>query len=118
MTFIDDMAAAYGLADLIICRAGALTLAEVAAAGVATILVPYPYAVDDHQTKNAEYYSERNAAFMIQEDKFTPDELKLLLNEIINNNDSYNAVGDTARSLGHAKATGLVVDKCMEFINA
>jgi UDP-N-acetylglucosamine--N-acetylmuramyl-(pentapeptide) pyrophosphoryl-undecaprenol N-acetylglucosamine transferase len=116
--YIDDMADAYGWADLVISRSGAMTLSELTTAGLISVLVPYKYAVDDHQTKNAEYYSERNAAFMIQEDKFTPDELKLLLNEIINNHDSYNAVGDTARSLGHARATGLVVDKCMEFINA
>ncbi len=116
--YIDDMADAYGWADLVISRSGAMTLSELTTAGLISVLVPYKYAVDDHQTKNAEYYSERNAAFMIQEDKFTSDELKLLLNKIINNNDSYSAVGDTARSLGHAQATELVVDKCMEFINA
>jgi UDP-N-acetylglucosamine--N-acetylmuramyl-(pentapeptide) pyrophosphoryl-undecaprenol N-acetylglucosamine transferase len=61
VAFIDDMAAAYASADLVICRAGALTVAELAAAGVGALLVPYPYAVDDHQTRNAQILSEHGA---------------------------------------------------------
>ena len=64
VTFIDDMAARYADCDLVICRAGALTIAEVSAAGVASILVPFPYAVDDHQTFNAKFLSDRNAAVL------------------------------------------------------
>ena len=56
--FIDDMAAAYGTADLVVCRSGALTIAELAAAGVGALLVPYPYAVDDHQTANARFVAD------------------------------------------------------------
>jgi UDP-N-acetylglucosamine--N-acetylmuramyl-(pentapeptide) pyrophosphoryl-undecaprenol N-acetylglucosamine transferase len=63
--FIDDMAEAYGWADLVICRAGALTVAEVAAAGVAAMFVPLPSAVDDHQTLNARWLSERGAALLL-----------------------------------------------------
>ncbi|MFN3785580.1 MAG: undecaprenyldiphospho-muramoylpentapeptide beta-N-acetylglucosaminyltransferase, partial [Thiothrix sp.] len=62
MAFIDDMAEAYAWADLVICRAGALTIAELAAAGVTAILVPFPYAVDDHQTANAKYLADNGAA--------------------------------------------------------
>lgn len=63
--FIDDMAQAYGWADLVICRAGALTVAEVAAAGVAALFVPLPTAVDDHQTLNARWLSDRGAALLL-----------------------------------------------------
>ena len=60
--FIDDMAGAYGWADVVVCRSGALTVSELAAAGVASILVPFPHAVDDHQTRNAEFLVEAGAA--------------------------------------------------------
>ncbi|MGH8528505.1 MAG: undecaprenyldiphospho-muramoylpentapeptide beta-N-acetylglucosaminyltransferase, partial [Nevskiales bacterium] len=70
--FIDDMAAAYAWADLVICRAGALTIAELAAAGLAAILVPFPHAVDDHQTVNGQYLVQVGAALMIQERDLTP----------------------------------------------
>ena len=63
--FIDDMAGAYAWADLVICRAGALTVSELAAAGVGAILVPFPAAVDDHQTHNARYLTEAGAAALI-----------------------------------------------------
>lgn len=63
--FIEDMADAYGWADLVLCRAGALTVAELAAVGVASILVPYPYAVDDHQTANARYLVDAGAAVLL-----------------------------------------------------
>ena len=116
--FIEDMADAYNWADLVISRSGAMTLSELTTAGLVSVLVPYKHAVDDHQTKNAEYYSKRNAAFMIQEDKFTSNELKILLDKILSNNVLYNSVGEAARSLGHVRATELVVEKCMEFVNA
>src|SRR3546814_13455035 len=63
--FIDDMAGAYAWADLVICRSGALTLAELCAVGVASVLVPYPHAVDDHQTRNAEFLVEQSAAVLL-----------------------------------------------------
>jgi UDP-N-acetylglucosamine--N-acetylmuramyl-(pentapeptide) pyrophosphoryl-undecaprenol N-acetylglucosamine transferase len=65
--FIDDMADAYRWADLVLCRAGALTVAELAAVGVASILVPYPHAVDDHQTANARYLVDAGAAVLLPE---------------------------------------------------
>ena len=74
--FIDDMAAAYRWADLVLCRAGALTIAELAAVGVASILVPYPYAVDDHQTANASYLVDAGAAILLPQSEMTPERLR------------------------------------------
>jgi UDP-N-acetylglucosamine--N-acetylmuramyl-(pentapeptide) pyrophosphoryl-undecaprenol N-acetylglucosamine transferase len=73
--FIDDMAAAYREADLVICRAGALTIAELAAAGVGAILVPYPHAVDDHQTGNARFLVEAGAAVLMPQSMLTAEKL-------------------------------------------
>src|SRR5690606_39902069 len=67
--FIDDMAAAYAWADLLVCRAGASTLAELCAAGVGSVLVPFAAAVDDHQTRNAEYLVEHGAAVLLKQDQ-------------------------------------------------
>lgn len=74
--FIDDMASAYRWADLVLCRAGALTVAELAAVGVASILVPYPHAVDDHQTANAAYLVDAGAAVLLQQSGMTPATLQ------------------------------------------
>ena len=81
--FIEDMAEAYQWADVVLCRAGALTIAELAAAGVASILVPYPYAVDDHQTHNAAFLVEANAAILIRQQDLTADYLSRLLSDFI-----------------------------------
>jgi UDP-N-acetylglucosamine--N-acetylmuramyl-(pentapeptide) pyrophosphoryl-undecaprenol N-acetylglucosamine transferase len=75
LAFIEDMAGAYAWADLVICRAGALTVAELAAAGVASLLVPYPLAVDDHQTSNARFLSTAGAAMLLPQEQLTPERL-------------------------------------------
>jgi UDP-N-acetylglucosamine--N-acetylmuramyl-(pentapeptide) pyrophosphoryl-undecaprenol N-acetylglucosamine transferase len=75
LEFIADMAAAYAWADLVICRAGASTVAEVAAAGVAALFVPYPFAVDDHQTGNARFLADADAAWLMQQRDLTPERL-------------------------------------------
>ena len=77
--FLDDMANSYRQADVVICRAGALTVAELAAAGLASILIPFPYAVDDHQTGNAQFLSERGAAILLPQETLTPQHLADLL---------------------------------------
>jgi hypothetical protein len=69
--FIEDMAEAYAWADLVICRGGALTVSELAAAGVASILVPYPHSVDDHQTRNAQFLAQVQAAIVMPQGQFT-----------------------------------------------
>lgn len=80
VSFIEDMAGAYDWADLVICRAGALTIAELAAAGVASILVPFPHAVDDHQTGNARFLVNVGAAFLLPQTELTPDSIALIRN--------------------------------------
>ncbi|MEJ2643761.1 MAG: undecaprenyldiphospho-muramoylpentapeptide beta-N-acetylglucosaminyltransferase [Gammaproteobacteria bacterium] len=79
--FITDMAEAYGWADLVLCRAGALTVAELSAAGLGAILVPYPYAVDDHQTSNARYLADAAAAVLVPQNELTAQRLATLLVE-------------------------------------
>ena len=81
--FVTDMAAAYAWADLVICRSGALTVAEIAAAGVASIFVPYPHAVDDHQTVNAKSLTDTGAGLLIQQDKLTPRSLHELIDSFV-----------------------------------
>ncbi|MDY6993827.1 MAG: undecaprenyldiphospho-muramoylpentapeptide beta-N-acetylglucosaminyltransferase [Pseudomonadota bacterium] len=80
--FIDDMARAYAWADLVICRAGALTVSELAHAGRASILIPYPHAVDDHQTHNAEFLVAQGAALRIPQAQLNPEDLAHLLNTL------------------------------------
>lgn len=110
--FIDDMAEAYAWADLVLCRAGALTIAELAMAGVASILVPFPFAVDDHQTFNAQYLSEPGAAILIRQTDLTPDALRKLLDTL--DNEKINQMASIARTLAMPNATSLVADQCME----
>jgi UDP-N-acetylglucosamine--N-acetylmuramyl-(pentapeptide) pyrophosphoryl-undecaprenol N-acetylglucosamine transferase len=81
--FIDDMASAYGWADLAVCRSGALTVAELAAAGLPAILVPFPAAVDDHQTRNAQYAVQAGAAQLLPEGDLTPISLAALLRPLL-----------------------------------
>lgn len=98
--FIDDMAGSYGWADLAVCRAGALTLAELAAAGLGALLVPYPHAVDDHQTRNAEVLVAAGAAELIQEDDLNepPHDARRLLQRLA------ALLSDRPRMLSMAKA--------------
>lgn len=77
--FIDDMAAAYANADLVICRAGAMTVSEISAAGVAACFVPFPYAIDDHQTANARFLSDAKAAILIPQSQLDGDSLANLV---------------------------------------
>lgn len=80
VAFIDDMAGAYEWADLVLCRSGALTVAELAAAGVASILVPFPYAVDDHQTYNAKFLASAGGAILMPQIDMTPESVSLIRN--------------------------------------
>lgn len=80
VAFIDDMSKAYAWADLVLCRAGALTVSELAACGVASILVPYPWAVDDHQTSNARFLASTGAAIILKQEEMTPESIALIRN--------------------------------------
>ncbi|WP_374352865.1 undecaprenyldiphospho-muramoylpentapeptide beta-N-acetylglucosaminyltransferase [Chitinimonas sp.] len=106
--FIDDMTRAYRDADLLICRAGALTLAELAAAGVGAILVPFPFAVDDHQTGNAAYLADAGAAILIQQRALTAQWLADRLRELDRNR--LLAMAEAARSRALPDATRSVAD--------
>lgn len=110
--FLDDMAAQYAQADLVICRAGALTIAELAAAGVASVLVPFPFAVDDHQTHNARFLSERGAAILLPQSELRADGLAQLLREL--DREKLLAMARAARSLAKPDATEQVTRVCME----
>jgi UDP-N-acetylglucosamine--N-acetylmuramyl-(pentapeptide) pyrophosphoryl-undecaprenol N-acetylglucosamine transferase len=112
VAFIDDMAQAYADADLVICRAGATTVAELAAAGVASILVPFPFAVDDHQTTNARYLADAGAGVLVQQRDLTPEALAGLLREF--SREQLLAMATKARALGKPDATRAVAEACME----
>ena len=112
VAFIDDMARAYADADLTICRAGATTVAELAAAGVAAILVPFPFAVDDHQTTNARYLADAGAGVLVQQRDLTPDALAGMLRGF--SREQLLAMATKARALGKPDATRAVADACME----
>jgi UDP-N-acetylglucosamine--N-acetylmuramyl-(pentapeptide) pyrophosphoryl-undecaprenol N-acetylglucosamine transferase len=110
--FLDDMARHYAWADVVICRAGALTIAELAAAGVASILVPFPFAVDDHQTGNARFLSERGAAALLPQTELKPQPLANLLQGITRER-ALN-MAQSARKLAKPEATLCVAQVCME----
>ena len=113
--FIDDMDQAYAWADLIICRAGAMTITEICNVGLASILVPYPYAVDDHQTANASYLSKVNAAVLIQQVELTPQRLADELRQLITGGrEQLLAMANRAIKLARPEATTQVVQHCLE----
>jgi UDP-N-acetylglucosamine--N-acetylmuramyl-(pentapeptide) pyrophosphoryl-undecaprenol N-acetylglucosamine transferase len=111
VAFIDEMAEQYASADLVICRAGAMTVSELAAAGVASVLVPFPFAVDDHQTSNAKYLSEQGAGVLIEQPSFTPDRLATLLRSL--DRPALLAMAEKARKLSKPLATQAVADACV-----
>ncbi len=111
VAFIDDMAAAYEWADLVLCRAGALTVAELAAAGVASILVPFPHAVDDHQTANARFLSTAGGAILLPQKEMTPECISLLRNYT---RGQMLQMAERARSLARPEAAAQVAQVCEE----
>jgi UDP-N-acetylglucosamine--N-acetylmuramyl-(pentapeptide) pyrophosphoryl-undecaprenol N-acetylglucosamine transferase len=111
LAFVRDMAGAYAAADLVICRAGALTVSELAAAGVASVLIPLPHAVDDHQTHNARFLAERFAAVLMPQGEFTPRRLADLLLGFTR--ETLLEMARRARELGRPDATRLVAEHCV-----
>lgn len=110
--FIDDMAAAYADADLVICRAGAMTVSEVAAAGVAALFVPFPHAVDDHQTTNAKFLSKQGAALLVQQNELTAQGLAQTIAGL--NRVQLKDMARAARSLAKPEATRRVAEICRQ----
>lgn len=110
--FIDDMASIYEWADFVICRAGALTVAEVSAIGLGSLMVPFPHAVDDHQTSNALYLVESGAAFLVQQKALTVETLAGIISGLSRQECLSMAI--KAKSLGKPNATADVAKICME----
>lgn len=110
--FIDDMAAMYDWADFVICRSGALTVAEVSAVGIGALMVPFPFAVDDHQTTNAAYLAEAGAAILVQQKDLTVHRLVEILTNL--NREICLTMAQKARALGKPDATASVADVCKE----
>ena len=114
--FVEDMAAAYAWADLVLCRAGALTIAELAAVGVASILVPYPHAVDDHQTKNASYLAACGGAIVIQQAGLDAGALQALLASLAEDRPRMVTMSVAARECALLDATERVARHCLELV--
>ena len=112
--FIENMAEAYGWADLVLCRAGALTIAELAAAGVGAILVPFPFAVDDHQTANARFLEREGAALVCQQAELTAERLAMLLRELLSDRDRLLRMAEAARRLAQVDAAEQVALACLD----
>jgi UDP-N-acetylglucosamine--N-acetylmuramyl-(pentapeptide) pyrophosphoryl-undecaprenol N-acetylglucosamine transferase len=110
--YIDNMAEAYAWADLVLCRSGAMTVAEIAAVGVASILVPYPHAVDDHQTANANYLANAGAAILLPQSQLGVEKLQGLLTDMTR--DKVLDMANRARRLGMPESTRIVVEQCLQ----
>lgn len=110
--FIDDMAEAYRWADVVICRAGALTVSELTMAGRPALLVPYPYAIDDHQAKNAEWLVNNDAAVMVRQDALSPQRIKEFIERA--HQEDVKKMGRNARALAMPDAASKVADHCRE----
>lgn len=114
--FLDDMATRYAHADVLICRAGALTIAELAAAGVASVLIPLPIAVDDHQTHNARFLSERGAAVLLPQKELSGEKLAQLLRGF--DREKLLVMAQAARNQAKPEATQTVAKVCAELVAA
>lgn len=117
LPFIEDMAAAYDWADLVLCRAGALTVSELAAAGVAAVLVPYPHAVDDHQTRNAAFLVDAGAALLLPQSTMNAETLAATLQRFCADpavgRVELVAMAQAARALARPEATAMVAEACL-----
>ncbi|MEN8107084.1 MAG: undecaprenyldiphospho-muramoylpentapeptide beta-N-acetylglucosaminyltransferase [Pseudomonadota bacterium] len=112
--FIDDMAAAYAWADLVVCRAGAMTVAELAVVGLPSILVPFPFATDDHQTGNAAYLADAGAAVLVPQPQLTVELLGEQLQRFARDREALLEMADKARRLAQPDAAQQVARLCLE----
>ncbi len=111
VAFIDDMAGRYAEADLVICRAGAVTIAELSAGGVASILVPFPFAVDDHQSANARFLADAGAAILLPQKELSAQKLAALIGSL--DRARLLEMAGKARALGKPDAARIVAQRCM-----
>lgn len=114
--FIDNMAEAYRAADLIICRAGATTIAEVTACGKPCIFIPFPHAVDDHQRKNAEALLKAEAGFMLLERELSAESLVAQIKELLDSPELLLSTSANARKMGRTDAAKIIVDEMLKSI--
>ncbi len=110
--FIDDMAAAYGAAGLVICRAGATTLAELAVCGRAAILIPFPHAAGDHQTANAKALENAGAAISVPQSELVPETLATLIKNLWGDRQTLQSMADQGRQLGFPGAAERILNEC------
>ncbi|MEX2961307.1 undecaprenyldiphospho-muramoylpentapeptide beta-N-acetylglucosaminyltransferase [Microbulbifer sp. TYP-18] len=114
--FITDMARAYGQADLVICRAGALTVSEIAAAGVGAIMVPFPFAIDDHQKKNGDWLQRAGGALVMPQDALSAEKLAVKLQQLFAQPEELLQMARAARSVARPDATEQVLANCAEVL--
>ncbi len=112
--FINDMAAAYSWADVVICRSGALTVSELAAAGVPSILVPFPHAIDDHQTANAKFLVEQEAAILMPQSSMTAETLIKTLSSLLRDPSKLPKMSDRAFNVAKLGSAQKVAEVCVE----
>ena len=110
--FIEDMPTAYAQADLVICRSGAMTVSELAACGVASCLIPFPHAIDDHQTANAQFLSDADAAVFLPQKNLNPQDLALMIQNLTRTDLKEMAV--RAHALSKPHATQRVAEVCAD----
>lgn len=118
VAFFDDMAAAYGWADVVICRAGAMTISEICAVGVAAVLVPFPHAADDHQTANARFLADRGAALYVPQDGFTASRVAEILTGFVHSPEVAWNMAASSRACAIPDATERIVQACFEVMHA
>jgi len=114
--FIDNMEDAYMWADLVICRAGALTVSEIAAVGVAAIFIPFPYAVDDHQTKNALWMVEQDAAVLVDESELKSATIQKNIITLIEDQEKLNDMAARAKNMAYLNTTEIMVEACENLV--
>ncbi len=112
--FIEDMATAYGWADLVICRAGALTVAELAAAGIGAVLIPFPHSIDDHQLKNAMSFASQGAGIVIPENELDPERLARELTTFLSDHEALVRLAEHARAQAKPRAAEILAEACLE----
>ena len=115
--FFTDMASLYSQADLVLARAGATSLAELSVMGLPAVLIPYPYAADDHQAKNAEYYVAEGGAVMYRESELDADLLGKILSQLLGDIDKLRIMARSMKNMGQPEATQRILDSCMDLID-
>ena len=112
LPFIDDMASCYRRANLVVCRAGASTLAELALCGKASVLIPYPFAAGNHQEVNARVFADRGACVLLLQKQLSGESLAKLLQELVGSPETCRRLGRQAGTLAQPQAARTIVDAC------